>query len=282
MSTHDTQGKPIVVGFDGSDTAERAVLWAAHHAAATWLPLVVTHCWMGMSHPTVLSPMIDDADSARRVAAERIAARGLDLAKQAEPKVNTSVKIVAGRPSEVLTKASTDASLLVTGSRGLGGFKGLLIGSVSLHLASSASCPVAVVRTERPAKRGILVAIDGSTQSDKALLFAADMARAQHTSLRLLHIRPYSRYAITRPPVPESKDDPIIQRALKLLPDDVDVTIVEDELAGPTVPRNVVLHAREAACVVLGAKGRNTLPVRLGSTVHAVLHYAQGTTVIVR
>ncbi|MHA7274821.1 universal stress protein [Arthrobacter sp. Bz4] len=281
MSTHEAPQHPILVGYDGSDTSERAVLWAAHHAAATGLPLVVVHCWMGMSHSGGPGSIIDASDSARR-AAERTAARGLELAKQAEPDVNTSAHLIVGHPSEVLTKASTDASLLVTGSRGLGGFKGLLIGSVSLHLASCASCPVAVVRKERLAKRGILVAIDGSPQSDKALLFAADMAKARHTSLRLLHIRPYSRYAITRPPVSESKNDPVVQQALDLLDDDVDVTIVEDSLDGPTVPRNIVLHAQKASCVVVGAKGRNTLTVRLGSTVHAVLHYAQGTTIIVR
>ncbi|MFD1845219.1 universal stress protein [Arthrobacter flavus] len=277
-----TQVRPVVVGYDGSDTSQRAVVWAAHHAAAAELPLVVVHCWMGMSHSGEPGSMIEASDNARRIVAEKTAAKGVDLAKQAAPEVSTSAHLIVGHPSEVLTKASMDASLLVTGSRGLGGFKGLLIGSVSLHLASCATCPIAVVRKERPAKRGILVAIDGSPQSDKALLFAADLARARRTSLRLLHIRPYSRYAITRPPVPESEHDPVIQQAISLLPGDVDVTIVEDSLDGPTVPRNIVLHAQKASCVVVGAKGRNSLTVRLGSTVHAVLHYAQGTTIIVR
>ncbi|MHA7281493.1 universal stress protein [Arthrobacter sp. TMS2-4] len=277
-----THGKPIIVGYDESETSRRAVLWAVHHAAATGLPLVVLHCWMTMFHPKELGFVPDARDEALRAAAERTTAEGVDLARQTEPGVDVSARPVVGNASEVLTQASADASLLVTGARGLGGFKGLLIGSVSLHLAASASCPIAVVSRERPRRRGILVALDGSPESIKALHVAADMARARHVPVQLLHVRPYSRYAITRPPVPASKHDPVIEQALDLLPDDVDAVVVEDSLAGPTVPRIIVLHARTSSCVVLGAKGRNTLVARLGSTVHAVLHYAQGTTVIVR
>lgn len=281
MSTASVQDKPVVVGYDGSDVSRRAVLWAAQHAAATRLPLVVMHCWMKPSHALEFGSGIESKDRTLQAAAERTAAEGLDLAKQSEPGVNTSVHLIVGHPSEVFTQASKEASLLVTGSRGLGGFKGLLIGSVSLHLAASASCPVAVVREERLGRGGILVSVDGSPQSDKALLFAADLATSRQVPLHLLHVRPYSRYAISRPPVSESGSDPVIRHALGLLPPDIDVTIIEDSLAGPTVPRIIVLHARKASCVVLGAKGRNTLDVRLGSTVHAVLHYDQGNTIIV-
>ncbi len=282
MSTNGTQAKPVIVGYDGSEASRRAVLWAVHHAASAGLSLVVMHCWMTLSQSSDLGTLTDVGDSALQTAAERTAAQGLDLAKQAEPGVTVSVHLVVGHPSEVFTRASHDASLLVTGSRGLGGFKGLLIGSVSLHLAACASCPVAIVRTERLGQGGVLVALDGSSQSLKALLVARDLAKARTVPLNLLHVRPYSRYAITRPPVSESGSDPVIQQALDLLDDDTDVTVVEDSLSGPTVPRIIVLHAQKASCVVLGAKGHNTLDVRLGSTVHAVLHYAQGNTIIVR
>jgi nucleotide-binding universal stress UspA family protein len=281
MTAASMQAKPVTVGYDGSDVSRRAVVWAAHHAAATALPLVVIHCWMKPLHPADFGSGAATRDSTLHAAAEKTAAEGLDLAKRAEPTVNTSVHLIVGHPSEVLTRASEDASLLVTGSRGLGGFKGLLIGSVSLHLAACASCPVAVVREDQLGRSGILVAIDGSPQSDRALLFAADLATSRRVPLQILHVRPYSRYAISRPPVSESGSDPVIQHALSLLPPDLDVSIIEDSLAGPTVPRIIVLHARRASCVVLGAKGRNTLDVRLGSTVHAVLHYDQGNTISV-
>lgn len=68
----------------------------------------------------------------------------------------------------------------------------------------------------------------------------------------------------------------MIQQALNLLHEDIDLTVIEDSFAEPSVPGVIVHRTRDAVCVVLGAKGRNTLGARLGSTVHAVLHHARG------
>ncbi len=279
----DAQGvhaKPVVVGYDGSDGSRRAVLWAAHHAASAGLALVVVHCWVWPFFTENLGPVTDVKDSGLQRAAERTAAEGLDLAKGAEPAVDVSVRLITGFPSEVLTRLSVDASLLVTGTRGLGGFAGLLVGSVSLHLAAAASCPVAVVRVDRPENGDVLVAVDGSPESDRAVVAAAALASTLHAPLRVLHVRPYSRHVRTRLPDPEH--DPVIQQALNLLPADTDLSVIEDSFAEPSVPGVIVHHARRAACVVLGAKGTNTLGARLGSAVHAVLHHAEGNVLIVR
>jgi nucleotide-binding universal stress UspA family protein len=272
--------KPVVVGYDGSDGSRRAVLWAAHHAAKGGVALVVVHCWVWPFFTENLGPVADVRDSGLQRAAERTAAEGLDLAKGAEPDVQVSVRLITGFPSEVLTRLSVEASLLVTGTRGLGGFAGLLVGSVSLHLAAAASCPVAVVRVDRPEDGDVLVAVDGSPESDRAVVAAAALAKTLHAPLRVLHVRPYSRHTLTRLPDPEH--DPVIQRALNLLPADTDLTVIEDSFAEPSVPGVIVHHARSAACVVLGAKGTNTLGARLGSAVHAVLHHAEGNVLIVR
>ena len=272
--------KPIIVGYDGSDGSQRAVLWAAHHAAAEERALVVVHCWLWPFFTQDLGPVTDIKDSGLQRAAERTAAEGLDLAKQAEPDVSVSVRLITGFPSEVLTKLSADASLLVTGTRGLGGFAGLLVGSVSLHLAAIASCPIAVIRDDQPDQGDVLVAVDGSAESDRAVTEAASLARTLREPLRVLHVRPYSKHALTSLPDPEH--DPVIQQALNLLPADTDLTVIEDSFAEPSVPGVIVHHAHRAICVVLGAKGNNTLGARLGSTVHAVLHHAQGNVVVVR
>lgn len=272
--------KPIVVGYDGSDGSRRAVLWAAHHAAAAERDLVVVHCWLWPFFTQDLGPVTDVKDSGLQRAAERTAAEGSELAKQAEPGVTVSSRLIAGFPSEVLTKLSTDASLLVTGTRGLGGFAGLLVGSVSLHLAATASCPIAVIRDDRPETGDVLVAVDGSPESDRAVVTAADLAKTLHVSLRVLHVRPYTRHALTQLPDPEH--DPVIQQALNLLPEGTDLTVIEDSFAEPSVPGVILHHVRTAICVVLGAKGRNTLGARLGSTVHAVLHHAHGNVLVVR
>jgi nucleotide-binding universal stress UspA family protein len=275
-----TPVKPVVVGYDGSDGSRLAVRWAAHHAAASGLGLIVVHCWVWPFFTQDLGPVANVEDSGLQSAAERTAAEGLDLAKQAEPGVEVSVRLIVGFPSEVLTRLSAEASLLVTGTRGLGGFAGLLVGSVSLHLAATASCPIAVIRDDRPAAGDVLVAVDGSPESDRAVIAAENLAGILHASLRILHVRPYTRHAWTRLPDPEH--DPIVQQALNLLPGDTDLTVIEDSFAEPSVPGVIVHHTRGATIVVLGAKGNNTLGARLGSTVHAVLHHAQGNILVVR
>lgn len=272
--------KPIIVGYDGSEGSQQAVLWAAHHAADTDKPLVVVHCWVWPFFTHDLGPIAEVRDSGLQRAAEKTAAEGLDLAKQAEPTVKVSVRLVTGFPSEALTRLSVDASLLVTGTRGLGGFAGLLVGSVSLHLAATASCPIAVIRTAQPEPGDVLVAVDGSPESDRAVLAAAGLAQTLNTTLRVLHVRPYSRHALTRLPDPEH--DPVIQQALNLMPDDMRLSVIEDSFADPSVAGVIVHHAHRAVCVVLGAKGNNTLGARLGSTVHAVLHHAHGNVLVVR
>lgn len=276
----ERQVKPIIVGYDGSDGSQRAVLWAAHHAAATGRALVVVHCWVWPFFTQDLGPVADIKDSGLKRAAERTAAEGLDLARQAQPDVDATARLIAGFPSEVLTKLSAEVSLLVTGTRGLGGFAGLLVGSVSLHLAATASCPIAVIRDDQPDKGDVLVAVDGSPESDRAVVVAADLAETLDASLRILHVRPCSRHASTRLPDPEH--DPVVQQALNLLPGDTDLTVIEDSFGEPSVPGVIVHHARRAICIVLGAKGNNTLGARLGSTVHAVLHHSHGNVLVVR
>ncbi len=148
--------KPVVVGYDGSDGSRLAVLWAARHTVATGRSLVVVHCWVWPFFTHDLGPVTNVEDSGLRHAEEKTAAEGLDVARQAEPILDVSVRLVVGFPSEVLTRLSVEASLLVTGTRGLGGFAGLLVGSVSLHLSAASSCPVAVSRDDQPATSRIL------------------------------------------------------------------------------------------------------------------------------
>ncbi|THJ67464.1 universal stress protein [Arthrobacter echini] len=280
LSSEATQLKPVIVGFDGSDGSRRAVQWAASHAAAAGLRLVVAHCWVWPLFTQNLGPVTHVQDSGLQREAERTAAEGLDLARQTEPHVDADIQLVAGFPSEVLSRLSTEASLIVTGTRGLGGFTGLLVGSVSLHLAASASCPIAVIRDEQPGEGDILVGVDGSPESDRAVRTAVDLARTLQASLRVLHVRPYGRNVPTRLDEPET--DPVIQQALGLLPNSTELRVSAESLSDPSVPGVIVHHARGAACVVLGAKGRNTIGARLGSAVHAVLHHAKGNVIVVR
>ncbi|MHA7145083.1 universal stress protein [Arthrobacter sp. TmT3-37] len=279
-SAGQVQRKPVVVGYDGSDGAKRAVLWAARYASAAQLRLVVVHCWVWPLFTHDLGPVTGVQDSGLRREAEKLADEGRDLAAEAEPHLDVRRRLIVGLPAGNLTALSQQASLLVTGTRGLGGFAGLLVGSVSFHLASSASCPVVVVREARADHDAVLVAVDGSPESERAVAVAADLAASLRTSVRLLHVQQHRRHAPSGPV--SAVGDEALERASALLSEHTGIAVTRDLVVARSVPGLILEEARNAAVVVLGAKGTNTLGVRLGSTVHAVLHHARGNVVVVR
>jgi nucleotide-binding universal stress UspA family protein len=139
----------IVVGVDGSPASVDALRWAAQQAALTGASLETVTSW---SYPTTYGfPVIANVDweqGARAVLEQAIT----DALGEAGPPVRR--RVVEGHPAQVLARAAEGADLLVVGSRGHGGFAGLLLGSVSEHVVAHAPCPVVVVRHCPPASAG--------------------------------------------------------------------------------------------------------------------------------
>ncbi|MGI5176216.1 universal stress protein [Dactylosporangium sp. CA-152071] len=140
----------VVVGVDGSHDAGDALRFAFEHAAScgAGLTAVLAHRRAGSAgRPD--DPLIVDADDVgedvHRTLAESTAGW-----REKYPDVDFRTITVRGRASAVLVDRSAGARLLVVGSRGRGGFTGLLLGSVSLTAVQHAACPVAVVRQEKP------------------------------------------------------------------------------------------------------------------------------------
>ena len=141
--------KNIVVGVDGSASSRDALRWAydeaAHHGAA----ITALSCW----HPPAL-PMTPPYGSVPPEGyVDQPKQNALDLLKQfvadldvREPAVDVRTAVEEGNPAEVLIERSKETDLVVVGSRGHGGFKGMLLGSVSQHLVAHSECPVVVVR----------------------------------------------------------------------------------------------------------------------------------------
>ncbi|MFC3299203.1 universal stress protein [Arthrobacter agilis] len=275
--TRDVQRKPIIVGYDGSDDARKAILWAARYAAVADAPLVVVHAWIWPYFTEKLGPVAGIEDSGLRREARRIVAEGHDLAVGAEPGLQVRTHLIIGFPAGMLSRLSAGASLLVVGTRGLGGFAGLLIGSVSFHLAASASCPVVVVRDARPVHDVIVVGVDGSPESERAVGVAGEIAATLRKSVHLLHVRQAQRGRGSRGRAQAAADD-----APDVPLEFPGVVVTRESAVASSVPGLIVQRAHAAACVVLGAKGNNTLGARLGSTVHAVLQHAEGNVVVVR
>jgi nucleotide-binding universal stress UspA family protein len=172
--------------------------------------------------------------------------------------------------------------MLVLGSRGIGGFMGLLVGSVSLELAATATCPVVVVRHDRNPDGRVVVGID-SSGSEGALNHASALALATRTALLIIHvIRSHEARTVSHAGGQDDARlllDKAARDALAMAPG----LIISKELAQDvSVPRALLNAARGAALIVVGSKGQGLIKGTIGSSAHAVLHHATGPVMITR
>jgi nucleotide-binding universal stress UspA family protein len=138
--------KTIVVGVDGSEGSRAALTFAAHEAAAHGARLRVVCAWE-ISYGAYAGGFIPPADMSSEIArhAEEVAREAAEHAMELEPGIYTEHQAIQGYPAQVLVSESREATLVVVGSRGHGGFASMLLGSVSHEVAQHASCAVAIV-----------------------------------------------------------------------------------------------------------------------------------------
>jgi nucleotide-binding universal stress UspA family protein len=139
---------PVVLGIDASEGSVSALEWAFAEASTRDAPLVVMHTWWWEEPDPFLSGHDSDGDWRDVVETQRLEVAEMLAGWQDKyPEVQVTTTLVRGHATSVLTEASRDAQLLVVGSRGRGGFTGLLLGSVSASLIAQTRCPVTVVRS---------------------------------------------------------------------------------------------------------------------------------------
>jgi nucleotide-binding universal stress UspA family protein len=143
-------GGRIVVGVDGSESSILATRWAAQeaHLRDATLDLVSACDLPSYTEGYGYGPaaVTDDlAQELRKVAEENLAAALVEARAQARD-ARAQIRAVEGQAARVLLDASRNADLLVVGSRGLGGFRELLLGSIGQQCAHHATCPVVIVR----------------------------------------------------------------------------------------------------------------------------------------
>jgi nucleotide-binding universal stress UspA family protein len=139
--------KTVLVGVDGSTGSRAALTWAANEAADHGADLVVVHVWEPQLIAAIGSGSVPHgpaADSPEEASGLLVGIVTEELGEN--PPVRVQPRVKRGHPAEVLIDESKDADLLVVGTRGRGGFAGLVLGSVSQHVAAYARCPVTVVR----------------------------------------------------------------------------------------------------------------------------------------
>jgi nucleotide-binding universal stress UspA family protein len=145
MTTASDLPRPlVVVGVDGSPSSHEALRWAAHYvsvAGGTLQAVISWHYPVDYGYAAVPNADMDLAGWAREAVETAIAEVHDEF-----PDVVITPRVLEGPPAFVLVEAAEGADLIVVGSRGHGGFAGVLLGSVSTHVVHHAHCPVVVVR----------------------------------------------------------------------------------------------------------------------------------------
>jgi nucleotide-binding universal stress UspA family protein len=149
-------GGQIVVGIDGSTNAKAALEWAMEEARRRDASVVAVHAWQfpsvaltecgGAAMPVLT---MDDVEKA----SEAMARATIDEVTGDAITPRISLIVRQGKAAQVLVDEAKDAELLVVGSRGLGGYRAMLLGSVSTNVVQRAACPVVVIHRPRDVER---------------------------------------------------------------------------------------------------------------------------------
>ncbi|MGW9198505.1 universal stress protein [Micromonospora chersina] len=277
--------RPVVVGVDGSSTSLTAAEHAARAAVARSRPLHLVH---GYLHPLgygvplnpydlgVPAPTEESRKMLEQVAAELVGRH---------PTLRVEVRQVAGGPGVTLIEESRRAELVVVGSRGVGGFAGLLLGSVSNQVAQHAHCPVLVVRPAQqpiPVRGPVLVGVDGSESAGHAVRLAADEAVRRDADLVLVHVRTPERGAVAPDAAAEAtaagqaeSAELLAGAAARIRADHPVLSVVERPVVAATPEQALIEASGEAALVVVGSRGRGGFAgLLLGSVSQALVQHA--------
>jgi len=275
----------IVVGVDGSAGSAEALRWAVAAGERRQEPVVAVMAWgyLDQRHTTGQAEFDPDYGEPQAQAAldEALASALGDRAGDVEG------KLVCGLAADSLLAETGPEDLLVVGARGLGGFKGLLLGSVSQRCLNNTKGPVAVVRAGAAEDGPVVVGVDGSPTAQSALEWAAREARARGVGLTVVHgwsapfVGAYPFGASTfDPQLFEESAREVLDGALAALdPADLEV---EGVLRYGTGGGAVLEMAEGASLVVVGSRGLTGLKGwLLGSVSHQVVHHAPGSVVVV-
>jgi len=256
----------IVVGIDGSAAAESAARWAAADAAAHHLPVHLVVALGGFS-PVMASEwpaqtFYEGIDLKGRQALESAA----DAVGSIAPHTQVTTAVTNQPAAPTLIDLSKLARKIVLGRSGLGGFTGMLLGSVPVGVTSRAHSPVVVVRGRSLLNGPIVVGVDGSASSEPAVSAALEQASRMHVPLVALH-------AVERRStvVAEGTAERVAELASQCAPQVECHAVTTDQPARGSL----MSWSGRAQLVVVGARGRGAVRgALLGSTSQALLHHA--------
>ncbi|WP_037312103.1 universal stress protein [Amycolatopsis orientalis] len=287
----------IVVGTDGSEPGRAAVRQAAALADARGLGLLIVHALHleqlsysgGLAGP---APWFDDlAAYGRKVLDEAVAE-----AETTAPGIRVDTAMPQNSPIPFLLDASESAAMLVVGASGKGFFSGMMIGSTASAVIAHAKCPVLVLRgrkgtTNYPDGGPVVVGIDGSPVSERALATAFEEASRRNASLVAVHAWSDITYddvygmarLVTKWESIEGDERRLLAERLAGWQEKYPDVVVERVLVRDQ-PRHALLQwSAKAQLVVVGSRGRGGFTGQLlGSVSQALSHHAECPVMVVR
>jgi len=284
----------VVVGTDGSEQSFQAVEWAASEAMMRGAELRI------VSVPTLLPRMSwrhgpegtpDSVADTIVKSYEHSLAWAAGRAAEVEPDLAVHTALLPGGPAAALTEAASDASMLVVGSRGGGGFAALMLGSVSRYVATRADCPVVVVREETMAVHREVVVGVRDPDEPAAIGFAFAEASLRKARLRAVHawhlFLPEMRLTATERPGAAAEEvtaeaSEWLSGLLAFWREKYPEVDVVEEVVYSSPGRVLVASSARADLVVLGRNsGDDSSHLGAAPVIHAVLSHAHGPIAIV-
>ncbi|WP_442932456.1 universal stress protein [Micromonospora sp. NBC_01699] len=300
--------RPILVGYDGSEGARLALAWALDEATRTGAPVRLAYAFEWMTAGSWIGPGPGPGtwpdDTTRQEVGELVSA-AVSEAADSHPDLTVRGEVLDTPAAIGLRQRSADAAMVVLGSRGHGGFSGLLAGSTTIAVSAHAQCPVVIVRpstvdppdapvaADRDAGRGadhgrrrIVVGTDGSPYARLALDWAVRRALSRAVPVHAIRARHEPR----RPWRPADPDPADVSRD--------ELAALDEELAGwrdrypdlpitaevvPGHPTAVLVEAsRQAQLVVVGSRGQGGFRgLVLGSVSQQLLHHTHSPLAVV-
>jgi nucleotide-binding universal stress UspA family protein len=284
--------RPVLVGVDGSESSLTAVELGVREARLHGRPLRLVHAFVWPLLGVHVGPSPEGPPEGGLAAeADRLLAGALERARRADPELPVTGEVVTGHLVPVLLAEARRAALVVLGDRGLGGFTGLLVGSVVVQLAAHAPGPVLVARGTQRYEGPVVVGVDGSPAAGAAVEFGFAEAAARGTDLMALHT--WSGRLSSE----EEQELPLIYDLADVQAEQADelagwLAAARERFPGVTVhqrvqpgrPARVLVEASATGqLVVVGARGRGGFAgLLLGSVSQAVLHHAACPVAIIR
>ena len=276
--------RAVVVGLDGSAQDTAVADFAAALATRRHLPLRLVHA---LSIEPSREAWTADVMKELRLGAETLMDQKVAALKVSAPDLAVTTRIEGGFPVRLLVDESAAADTLVIGTRGAGGFADLVLGSTALHVVSRARCPVIAVPEPRDAsgrRRGVVVGLDGSPESQAALEFAFLTAAELSEPLVAVHawsdpvqLSPRALVPVVYEPLlaaEATRGSLTLSESLAGWTEKFPEVQVERRLIQGQTVQTLLIEAATASMLVVGTRGHGALRSILGSVSHGVLHHA--------